>query len=107
MTEHELSWEPPDPGEWDFDSAHQHSVATATAQEIIPGAFKAGFELAFARFGLPLSHMATEFVIPEDVQELFAAALRHRVVLDPAAEVEGLAPDEALERTLRSVAVPR
>ncbi len=48
-----------------------------------------------------------DFVIPEDVQELFAAALRHRVVLDPAAEVEGLAPDEALERTLRSVAVPR
>ena len=48
-----------------------------------------------------------DFVLPEDVQEMFLPALRHRVMLDPAAEVEGLTADEALERTLRSVAVPR
>jgi len=34
-------------------------------------------------------------------------ALRHRVQLDPSAEVEGLAADAALRRTLASVAVPR
>ncbi len=48
-----------------------------------------------------------DFVLPEDVQELFLPALRHRVVVDPAAEVEGLTPDAALESTLRAVAVPR
>ncbi len=48
-----------------------------------------------------------DYVLPEDVQEMFLAALRHRVVLDPAAEVEGLTADEALSRTLRSVTVPR
>jgi MoxR-like ATPase len=55
------------------------------------------------------AHAAVEgrdFVIPEDVQELWAPALRHRVVLDPGAEVEGITPDQALARTLASVAVP-
>jgi len=48
-----------------------------------------------------------DFVLPEDVQEMLLPVLRHRVQLDPAAEVEGLTPDQALERTLRSVTVPR
>ncbi len=48
-----------------------------------------------------------DFVLPEDVQEMFLPVLRHRVQLDPSAEVEGLTPDRALERTMRSVAVPR
>ena len=46
-------------------------------------------------------------MLPEDVQVMLAPTLRHRVQLDPAAEVEGLVPDQALEGTLRSVAVPR
>jgi MoxR-like ATPase len=48
-----------------------------------------------------------DFVLPEDVQEMLLPVLRHRVQLDPAAEVEGLTPDQALERTRQSVAVPR
>ena len=48
-----------------------------------------------------------DYVIPEDLQELWCPALRHRVLLDPTAEVEGTTPDEALGRVLRAVAVPR
>jgi MoxR-like ATPase len=48
-----------------------------------------------------------DFVLPEDVQGLWHATLRHRVQLDPAAEVEGMTPDVALARTLKSVTVPR
>ena len=48
-----------------------------------------------------------DFVLPEDVQEMLLPTLRHRVQLDPAAEVEGLTTDQALQRTLQSVAVPR
>jgi MoxR-like ATPase len=48
-----------------------------------------------------------DYVLPEDVQAMLLPALRHRIQLDPAAEVEGLTPDEALNQTLRSVAVPR
>ncbi len=47
------------------------------------------------------------FVLPEDVQEMWAPSLRHRVMLDPALEVEGQTADAALERTLRGVTVPR
>ncbi len=48
-----------------------------------------------------------DFVLPEDVQASWLPALRHRVVLEPSAEVEGVTPDEALRRTLESVTVPR
>ena len=48
-----------------------------------------------------------DYVLPEDVQEAWPAALRHRVLLEPAAEVEGVRVDEALRRTLESVTVPR
>ena len=48
-----------------------------------------------------------DFVIPEDVQEMLLPVLRHRVQLDPAAEVEGSAVDQAVQRTLQSVTVPR
>jgi MoxR-like ATPase len=48
-----------------------------------------------------------DYVLPEDVQEMWLPALRHRVQLEPAAEVEGLVADEALRRTLEGVTVPR
>jgi len=48
-----------------------------------------------------------DYVLPEDVQEMWLPALRHRVQLEPAAEVEGLLADEALRQTLESVTVPR
>jgi MoxR-like ATPase len=48
-----------------------------------------------------------DFVLPEDVQDLFLPVLRHRVQLDAGAEVEGLTTDEALRHTLQSVTVPR
>ncbi len=57
-----LTWEPPDPGEWEFDSAHQSEPMSATMQQLGSAAFKAGFETAFAAFGLPLSHMEMRFV---------------------------------------------
>ena len=48
-----------------------------------------------------------DFVLPEDLQEMWLPAMRHRVQLEPAAEIEGLGADEALQRTLRGIAVPR
>jgi len=48
-----------------------------------------------------------DFVIPDDVKEVFLPVLRHRVVLDPAEEIEGLRADTVLEAILDSVEVPR
>jgi MoxR-like ATPase len=46
------------------------------------------------------------FVLPEDVQAVVMPALRHRIVLEPAAEVEGMGPDDALGEVVRAVPVP-
>ncbi len=48
-----------------------------------------------------------DYVLPEDVQDLLLPVLRHRVRLEPGAEVEGMTVDEALAQTLQSVTVPR
>jgi len=47
-----------------------------------------------------------DFVLPEDVQAVIRPTLRHRIVLEPGAEVEGMGPDDALEEVVRSIAVP-
>src|SRR5579875_2085556 len=46
------------------------------------------------------------FVLPEDVQAVIRPTLRHRIVLEPSAEVEGMRPDGAVEEVIRQVAVP-
>jgi MoxR-like ATPase len=50
---------------------------------------------------------AREYVTPDDIKTLFLPALRHRVVLDPAEELEGATSDVVLARILESVEVPR
>ena len=47
-----------------------------------------------------------DFVLPEDVQAVIRPTLRHRVVLEPGAEVEGMDPDAAVDDVVRAVAVP-
>jgi MoxR-like ATPase len=47
-----------------------------------------------------------DFVIPDDVKSLAPAVLRHRVGLQPDAEIEGLSADDCVEEILREVRVP-
>jgi MoxR-like ATPase len=47
------------------------------------------------------------FVVPDDVKALLGPALRHRVILRPEAEIEGLTVDEVLSRVASRVEVPR
>jgi MoxR-like ATPase len=47
------------------------------------------------------------YVVPDDVTELVAPALRHRVILSPEAEVSGETVDGALAALMRTVEVPR
>lgn len=48
-----------------------------------------------------------DYAIPDDVKALLLPALRHRIVLSPAAEVEGLQPEKILLQIIDSVAAPR
>ncbi|MCD6324603.1 MAG: MoxR family ATPase [Desulfurococcales archaeon] len=47
-----------------------------------------------------------DFVIPDDVKEMAPHVLRHRIILSPEAELEGVTPDKVVENVLRSVPVP-
>ncbi len=47
------------------------------------------------------------YVIPDDVKDMAAPTLRHRVVLRPEADIEGLTPDEIIMTALAAVPVPR
>ncbi len=48
-----------------------------------------------------------DYVIPDDVKSLAVAALRHRVILAPGAEIEGLSTDRVIQQVLEQTAVPR
>jgi len=48
-----------------------------------------------------------EFVIPDDVKVLAPAVLRHRIILHPDAEIEGISTDDCIEEILREAKVPR
>ncbi len=47
------------------------------------------------------------YVIPDDVKLLFGPALRHRVLISPAAEVEGRSVEQILDQVLGQVPAPR
>jgi MoxR-like ATPase len=48
-----------------------------------------------------------DFVTPDDIKALARPTLRHRVVLRPEAELEGVTADSVLQTVLATVAVPR
>jgi MoxR-like ATPase len=50
---------------------------------------------------------ARDFVIPDDVKLLALPVLRHRVILSPGAEIEGLTTDRVLREILDQVPAPR
>jgi len=48
-----------------------------------------------------------DYVIPDDVKSAASPVLRHRVVLKPEADLEGLTPDLIINDVLRAVEVPK
>ena len=48
-----------------------------------------------------------DYVIPDDVKALALPALRHRVILSPAAEIEGRKVDEVIAGLIERVEAPR
>jgi MoxR-like ATPase len=48
-----------------------------------------------------------DYVTPDDIKAVAAPVLRHRVILKPEAELDGLRPDDVVQRILGSIPVPR
>jgi MoxR-like ATPase len=93
------------------DSVAEYMVAVGRATRMMPEVQYG----ASVRGALGLLHASKavaafadrEFVTPDDVKAVAASVLRHRIVLKPEAELDGLRPDDVIQRVLGSVAVPR
>ena len=48
-----------------------------------------------------------DYIIPDDVKYLMPHVYRHRIILKPEAEIEGLTPDDVVDRLLAEVEIPR
>jgi len=48
-----------------------------------------------------------DFVIPEDIQKMAPHVLRHRIMLTPEKEMEGISADELIDNILKSIEIPR
>lgn len=48
-----------------------------------------------------------DFVTPEDIKEASFAVLRHRVIVSPEREMEGLTSDEIIRQILEGIEIPR
>ncbi|MEO1414912.1 MAG: MoxR family ATPase [Bacteroidota bacterium] len=53
------------------------------------------------------SMQGRDFVIPEDVQQVANAVLRHRIIITPEREMEGATPDEVVKGIVEQIDVPR
>ena len=67
---------------------------------------RASVMLFLASKGLAVLH-GHSFVTPDDVRDMAAPVLRHRIVLNPEAEIEGMTTDQCVARVLERVEVPR
>jgi MoxR-like ATPase len=48
-----------------------------------------------------------DFVSPEDILEIAGPVMRHRIILTPEKEMEGMTPDELIETIVKNVEIPR
>ncbi|HYE78550.1 MAG TPA: MoxR family ATPase, partial [bacterium] len=48
-----------------------------------------------------------DYVVPDDLKEILPSVWRHRLILRPEAEIEGISPDRVLAEVAERVPVPR
>jgi MoxR-like ATPase len=77
-----------------------------SAQLILGGSPRAGVMLLRAAKAIAAMD-GRDYVLPDDLKLIFLPAMRHRVVLDPAEEIEGGTTDQVLRGIMDRVEVPR
>jgi MoxR-like ATPase len=82
-------------------------AATRTApQALLGGSPRA--TVALLRCGRAVAALeGRSFITPDDVKLVARPVLRHRIILRPEAELDGLTPDQLIESVLAAVPVPR
>ncbi|MCW5937686.1 MAG: MoxR family ATPase [Fimbriimonadaceae bacterium] len=90
-----------------FNYVYSIVSATRTSHDVLVGASpRAGLALVACSKAVAAVR-GRDFVIPDDVKELALPVLRHRVVLRPETEIEGLSSDMVLRGLIDDVEVPR
>jgi MoxR-like ATPase len=90
-----------------FNYIYEMVKATRNSNDImVGGSPRAGIALLNCSKAVA-SLRGRDYVIPDDVKELALPVLRHRVLLRPEAEVEGLNSDRVLKSIIDAQVVPR
>ena len=82
-------------------------TATRQSEDILVGAGPRGGIHLLLGAKAQAAFAGREFVIPDDVQSMALATLRHRIVLQPEAEANGMTSDDAIRSILQRIPVPR
>jgi MoxR-like ATPase len=48
-----------------------------------------------------------DFVTPDDIVWVTPSVLRHRIMLTPDKEMEGISPDEVIKQIIQKIEIPR
>jgi MoxR-like ATPase len=90
-----------------FQYIHELVTSTRGHNDILVGASpRAG--ISMLNCGKAMAAIrGRDFVIPDDVKDLALPILRHRVLLRPEAEIEGLTADRVLTSLIEAQVVPR
>ena len=90
-----------------FNYIYEIVSATRGSQDVLVGASpRAGLALVAGSKALAAVR-DRDFVIPDDVKELALPVMRHRVLLRPEAEIEGLSVDDVVSSLIDAQVVPR
>lgn len=81
--------------------------ATRSDSDILYGASTRAADALAAAVRVRAAFEGRNYAIPDDVQALFIPALRHRIVLSPAAEIDGKAAEDVLTNIVNRVDAPR
>ena len=81
--------------------------ATRASSEIAFGASTRAADALASAARATAALNGRDYAIPDDVKKLFVPTLRHRIVLGPAAEIEGRSPAQILENVLNQIEAPR
>lgn len=85
----------------------QLAIASRRSQDLILGGSpRASITLLLAAKSYAALH-GQSYVTPDDVKRVLPATYRHRIILRPEAEIEGLDADAVIRRFAGGVAVPR
>jgi len=81
--------------------------ATRTSADVSHGASPRSAAMLAAASRARAALDGRDYVIPDDVKALALPALRHRIVLSPAAEIDGRKVDDVVRATIERVEAPR